>query len=95
MFTSVVAELWPSALFLVWFSCLSREYKYFFWRGNLNILAMESAGKKFVGEHDFRNFCKMDAANVHNYRRHIISFEIAPTNNRLTLVNKFSVPLLV
>ncbi|XP_019073406.1 uncharacterized protein LOC100244254 isoform X3 [Vitis vinifera] len=63
------------------FSCLSREYKYFFWRGNLNILAMESAGKKFVGEHDFRNFCKMDAVNVHNYRRHIISFEIAPTNN--------------
>ncbi|KAL6316638.1 hypothetical protein AAG906_019548 [Vitis piasezkii] len=43
------------------FSCLSREYKYFFWRGNLNIL--------------------MDAVNVHNYRRHIISFEIAPTNN--------------
>ncbi|XP_034675924.1 tRNA pseudouridine(38/39) synthase isoform X2 [Vitis riparia] len=64
------------------FSCLSREYKYFFWRGNLNILAMESAGKKFLGEHDFRNFCKMDAVNVHNYRRHIISFEIAPTNNR-------------
>ncbi|KAK8572172.1 hypothetical protein V6N13_047785 [Hibiscus sabdariffa] len=50
------------------FSCLSREYKYFFWRGNLNLPAMENAGKKFIGEHDFRNFCKMDAANVHNYR---------------------------
>ncbi|OIW06576.1 hypothetical protein TanjilG_03970 [Lupinus angustifolius] len=43
---------------------------------------MESAAKKFVGEHDFRNFCKMDAANVHNYRRRITSFEISPTDTR-------------
>ncbi|CAL5414824.1 unnamed protein product [Camellia sinensis] len=64
------------------FSCLSREYKYFFWRGNLNIVAMENAGKKFVGEHDFRNFCKMDAANVRNYRRRIMQFEIIPCNER-------------
>ncbi|KAA8537977.1 hypothetical protein F0562_027442 [Nyssa sinensis] len=64
------------------FSCLSRVYKYFFWRENLNIEAMEIAGKKFVGEHDFRNFCKMDAANVHNYRRHITSFDIFPCNER-------------
>ncbi|PSS00025.1 TRNA pseudouridine(38/39) synthase [Actinidia chinensis var. chinensis] len=64
------------------FSCLSREYKYFFWRGNLNIVAMENAGKKLIGEHDFRNFCKMDAANVHNYRRRITLFEISPSNER-------------
>ncbi|XP_057469979.1 uncharacterized protein LOC130758964 isoform X2 [Actinidia eriantha] len=64
------------------FSCLRREYKYFFWRGNLNIVAMENAGKKLIGEHDFRNFCKMDAANVHNYRRHITLFEISPSNER-------------
>ncbi|KAK2980500.1 hypothetical protein RJ640_022502, partial [Escallonia rubra] len=64
------------------FSCLSREYKYFFWKENLNVLAMETAGRTFVGEHDFRNFCKMDAANVHNYRRLITSFEIFPCNER-------------
>ncbi|XP_054790073.1 uncharacterized protein LOC129298274 isoform X2 [Prosopis cineraria] len=64
------------------FSCLSREYEYFFWRENLNIQAMESAAKKFLGEHDYRNFCKMDAANVHNYRRHINLFEMSPTNVR-------------
>ncbi|KAK7279769.1 hypothetical protein RJT34_24826 [Clitoria ternatea] len=64
------------------FSCLSREYKYFFWKENLNIRAMESAGNKFLGEHDFRNFCKMDAANVHNYRRHIALFDIIPTDVR-------------
>ncbi|KAK4387790.1 tRNA pseudouridine(38/39) synthase [Sesamum angolense] len=64
------------------FSCLSREYKYFFWRKNLNIMLMETAGKKFIGEHDFRNFCKMDAANVHNYMRYITSFEIFRCNER-------------
>ncbi|CAI9116431.1 OLC1v1017573C4 [Oldenlandia corymbosa var. corymbosa] len=60
------------------FSCVRREYKYFFWRENLNILEMETAGKKFVGEHDFRNFCKMNATNVHNFRRHIMEFKIFP-----------------
>ncbi|MED6110543.1 hypothetical protein PIB30_043964 [Stylosanthes scabra] len=64
------------------FSCLSRQYKYFFWKENLNILEMESAGKKLIGEHDFRNFCKMDAANVHNYRRNITSLEMSPTDVR-------------
>ncbi|KAH6834713.1 MA3 domain-containing protein [Perilla frutescens var. hirtella] len=64
------------------FSCLSREYKYFFWRENLNITAMEIAGRKFIGEHDFRNFCKMDAASVHNYRRNITSFEVFSCNER-------------
>lgn len=50
---------------------------------------MESAAKKFLGEHDFRNFCKMDAANVHNYRRHITLFEMSPTNVRSKLVDNF------
>ncbi|KAI3431913.1 tRNA pseudouridine synthase [Psidium guajava] len=41
------------------------------------------AGQKFVGDHDFRNFCKMDAFNVHNYRRHITSFELSSCDKRL------------
>lgn len=24
---------------------------------------MQDAGKRFIGEHDFRNFCKMDVGN--------------------------------
>ncbi|KAL9317712.1 hypothetical protein ACSQ67_014229 [Phaseolus vulgaris] len=77
------------------FSCLSREYKYFFWKEKLNIPAMESAGNKLIGTHDFRNFCKMDAANVHNYRRHITLFEISPTDVRLRLVDIFLTLILV
>ncbi|CAN6543741.1 unnamed protein product [Malus baccata var. baccata] len=64
------------------FSCLGREYYYLFWGQNLNLLAMESAGRKFVGEHDFRNFCKMDALNVHNFRRKITSFAVSPCDVR-------------
>ncbi|KAL3741427.1 hypothetical protein ACJRO7_016982 [Eucalyptus globulus] len=63
----------------------SREYKYFFWRDNLDIRAMESAGQKFVGDNDFRNFCKMDAFIVHNYKRHITSFELSSCDKRYVL----------
>ncbi|KAG7599187.1 Pseudouridine synthase I TruA alpha/beta domain [Arabidopsis suecica] len=63
------------------FSCYAREYKYFFWRQNLNLSAMDIAGKKFIGEHDFRNFCKMDVANVHCYTRRVTFFEVSPCQN--------------
>ncbi|KAK1315461.1 hypothetical protein QJS10_CPA06g00549 [Acorus calamus] len=66
------------------FSCLSREYKYLFWRERLDILAMQTASKKFIGEHDFRNFCKMDAANVKNYKRLITNFDISCVDGRST-----------
>ncbi len=32
-------------------------------RGDLDLDAMREAGKKLVGEHDYRNFCKMDVGN--------------------------------
>ncbi|KAK3411338.1 hypothetical protein EUGRSUZ_I00104 [Eucalyptus grandis] len=41
------------------------------------------AGQKFVGDHDFRNFFKMDAFDVHNYRCHITSFELSSCDKRL------------
>lgn len=64
------------------FGCLSREYKYFFWNEKLDISAMQTAAKKFLGEHDFRNFCKMDAVNVHNYKRCIMSFDITQSSEK-------------
>ncbi|ACO67210.1 predicted protein, partial [Micromonas commoda] len=59
------------------FDCDYRHYKYFFtdWNG-LDVRAMNEAASAFVGEHDFRNFCKMDARNVHNYRRRIDSCRV-------------------
>jgi len=59
------------------FSCTSRTYKYFFPRGQLHIDQMRDAASQLIGEHDFRNLCKMDVGNgVLNYRRCITSAEI-------------------
>ncbi|KRY23052.1 tRNA pseudouridine(38/39) synthase [Trichinella patagoniensis] len=42
------------------YNCTSRQYKYFFPKGALNLKLMEQASKRLIGEHDFRNFCKID-----------------------------------
>lgn len=60
------------------FDCKKRTYKYFFPKGNLNIQMMQEAVDKLIGEHDYRNFCKMDVGNgVVNYTRKIVSAEIS------------------
>lgn len=58
------------------FRCHGRVYKYFqpVWKG-LDISRMESAAKLLIGEHDFRNFCKMDVAATINFKRRIYSVE--------------------
>eukprot|EP00124_Ichthyophonus_hoferi_P004408 Ihof_evm2s480 gene=Ihof_evmTU2s480 len=59
------------------FSCSHRTYKYYFRRGDLNIESMQEAANRFVGEHDFRNLCKMDVTNgVVNYIRTVVSFQV-------------------
>lgn len=45
------------------FDCKYRTYKYFFPRGNLNVEVMKKAASLLIGNHDFRNICKMDVAN--------------------------------
>lgn len=60
------------------FSCTSRTYKYIFPRGNLNLSRMQQAASALIGEHDFRNLCKMDVGNgVVTYRRHITAVNVA------------------
>ena len=58
------------------FSASDRKYRYFFPRKTLNIAAMQQAATYLLGNHDFRNLCKMDIANVTNFRRDIYSAEI-------------------
>ncbi|XP_051494474.1 tRNA pseudouridine(38/39) synthase [Apus apus] len=56
------------------FSCLRRTYRYFFPCANLDVALMHAAAQRYVGTHDFRNFCKMDVANgVVNFQRTITS----------------------
>lgn len=60
------------------FSCAYRKYRYFFVRRDLNIEAMSEAAALLVGEHDFRNICKIDIAKVTNFRREVYSAQILP-----------------
>ncbi|OAV90097.1 hypothetical protein PTTG_28444 [Puccinia triticina 1-1 BBBD Race 1] len=67
------------------FSCLARHYKYFFAHYEaplappLDIPAMRRAASRLVGEHDFRNFCRIDPSKqLDNFRRRIIEAHISP-----------------
>nr|CDQ01348.1 BMA-TAG-124, isoform b [Brugia malayi] len=42
------------------YNCTQRTYTYAFPRTNFNIEAMRQACQFLVGEHDFRNFCRID-----------------------------------
>ncbi|MBW0541639.1 hypothetical protein O181_081354 [Austropuccinia psidii MF-1] len=83
----------PSVRVLAWspvsadfdarFSCSARHYKYFFslyecpYSPPLNIEAMRDAAQRFVGEHDFRNFCRLDPSKqIENFHRRILSAQI-------------------
>lgn len=58
------------------FSCLKRRYRYFFVGDGMNLPKMREAANLLLGTHDFRNFCKIDAANVDNYERTISAIHI-------------------
>jgi len=45
------------------FDCTKRTYTYFFPKGDLDLEKMQDGGNLMIGEHDFRNICKMDVAN--------------------------------
>jgi len=63
------------------FSCRGRHYRYFFlnMNGELDIDAMRKAASYFIGENDFRNFCKLDVQKqINNFKRRIVSADIVP-----------------
>ncbi|CAF1065732.1 unnamed protein product [Adineta ricciae] len=45
------------------FDCVSRSYRYFFPKANLNLDRMRQAAADLIGTHDFRSFCKLDITN--------------------------------
>jgi tRNA pseudouridine38/39 synthase len=67
------------------FNCRSRHYKYFFTRtlpdGILDIDAMNEAARQLVGDHDFRNLCKLDPTKqITNFHRNVLRAEISPVD---------------
>ena len=53
------------------YHCKGRIYKYFFMEDNMNIDKIKNASNYLLGEHDFKNFCKMDVLNTTNHVRTI------------------------
>ncbi|KAF9426878.1 tRNA pseudouridine synthase 3 [Podila epigama] len=61
------------------YNCAWRQYKYFFPKGIIDIDRMRTAAVKFLGTHDFRNFCKFDPSKaIENYDRTIHEISIDP-----------------
>lgn len=66
----------PDESFDARFSCLYREYKYFFCMEDMDFSLLSTSVSLYRGEHDFRNFCKMDIVNVSNFKRRIVSARV-------------------
>ncbi|KAH8254169.1 hypothetical protein KR032_008779 [Drosophila birchii] len=70
------------------FDCVSRCYRYYFPRGDLDLAAMQEACDLLVRHADFRNFCKMDVHNgVTNYMRNLQSANVAAADSEEHLSN--------
>jgi tRNA pseudouridine38/39 synthase len=60
------------------FATRYRHYKYFFSPHGLDISLMRNACDRLLGEHDFRNLCKLDAAKqITNFKRYILRADIS------------------
>ncbi|KAG2055641.1 pseudouridine synthase [Suillus hirtellus] len=61
------------------FNCKHRHYKYFFTSHGLDVSLMQSAANHLVGEHDFRNMCKLDPGKqITNFHRCVMRAQINP-----------------
>ncbi|QPG74404.1 hypothetical protein FOA43_001732 [Brettanomyces nanus] len=59
------------------FSCKWRQYKYIFNGEALDIDKMKHAAQFFMGQHDFRNFCKIDGSKqLVNFTREVFNVSI-------------------
>jgi tRNA pseudouridine38/39 synthase len=64
------------------FSCRARHYKYFFSGRNLDVAAMGAGAARLVGEHDFRNLCKLDPSKqLTSFRRRILRADVSPLSH--------------
>ncbi|KAJ1925741.1 pseudouridine synthase deg1, partial [Linderina pennispora] len=69
------------------FSCRWRFYRYFFTEKGLDIARMQDAAQRYLGSHDFRNFCRLDPAKqIKNFERTVMDIAIRPVPERVSLV---------
>ena len=77
-----------STTFSARFSCKYRHYKYFFSPLNLDLIQMQNAASRIVGDHDFRNLCKLDPQKqITSFRRIVSKASIDPLDDRIYVFN--------
>mmetsp|Transcript_21219 Transcript_21219/g.86763 ORF Transcript_21219/g.86763 Transcript_21219/m.86763 type:complete len:473 (-) Transcript_21219:302-1720(-) len=68
---------------------LSRTYKYLFLKKNLDIGLMREGAKAFIGQHDYRNYCKIDVNDAKaSYVRVILDVQINPVKSSRLCVDQ-------
>ncbi|KAK4686546.1 tRNA pseudouridine38/39 synthase, partial [Tremellales sp. Uapishka_1] len=89
----------PSIRILAWsplnhpfssrFSCQSRHYRYaFHLRPSLDLDLMTRAADLLIGEHDFRNFCKVDGSKqIENHTRGVLKAYFERQSDELMVFN--------
>ncbi|THV02664.1 tRNA pseudouridine synthase [Dendrothele bispora CBS 962.96] len=64
------------------FACKYRHYKYFFSSDHLDLTKMQDAASRLLGEHDFRNLCKLDPGKqITIFTRKVLHAEIVPVED--------------
>ncbi|KAF8153992.1 pseudouridine synthase [Crassisporium funariophilum] len=70
------------------FSCKYRHYKYFFSPLNLDTRRMQDAATRLVGEHDFRNLCKLDPSKqITSFRRNVTKASVDALDDGMYVFN--------
>ncbi|KAI0030845.1 pseudouridine synthase [Vararia minispora EC-137] len=70
------------------FATRARHYKYFFAPDGLSLSRMASGAYYLVGEHDFRNLCRVDASKqLTSFRRRILRADVGTTPDGLGVLD--------
>ena len=77
-----------STTFSARFSCKYRHYKYFFSPLNLDVTQMQNAASRMIGDHDFRNLCKLDTQKqITSFKRSVFNASIDPLDDGTYVFN--------
>lgn len=72
------------------FSAAIRTYRYYFPARGLDLDAMNAAGAKLVGVHDFRNFCKVDVTATQNFVREVLSVRVVAAGSEYAVGSAYT-----
>jgi len=61
--------------------CVSRSYRYFFFRGKMDLSRVREAAALLKGTHDFRNFAKIDVVSMMTWERTVYDSKVVEVDH--------------